>query len=54
MDPMILIALIYSSTFTSHNGAPWINMGFFAHQYLGILKVVSTEIQPSVIAELNE
>jgi len=54
MYPMISIALIHAPTLTSRNGAPWINMEFFAHQYLGILKVVSTEIQPSIIAKLNE
>jgi hypothetical protein len=44
MGPMISIALIHAPVLT-YNGAPWIYMGFFAHQYLEILKVVSTEIQ---------
>ena len=54
VGPMISIALIHTPTLTLCNGAPWINMRFFAHQYLGILKVMSTEIQPSIVAELNE
>jgi hypothetical protein len=45
MDPMIFITLIHAPVLTSLNGAPWIYMGFFAHPYLEILKVMSTEMQ---------
>jgi len=51
MGPMIPIALIHAPNLTSRNGAPWINMGYFAHQYLGILKVVFTEMQPGIIVK---
>lgn len=34
MGPLISIALMHTWTLTSCNGATWINMGFFTHQYL--------------------
>ena len=48
---MISIALVHAPTLTSCNGTPWINMGYFAHHYLEILKIVSTKIQPNIIAK---
>jgi len=45
MGPVISITLIHAPVLTSHNGTPWIYMGFFAHQCLEILKVMSTEMQ---------